>query len=1298
MWFQGPTITSPASESRRGGMLVKAALAASAILGCLGSLPPGPYDRQAISWQRESNDDTALPWDRRWFRDVPWAADGNSDFALQLFESIPPGQSFGLRPVRRDDVSQWEFKGACRIADPFPDGRSLWLGLIKVERLAILIRSEHDAVVLRMYPSFHQAWAAYAVETNAPTPRAARPLELLATDNGRYRRSGCGSVALHWSAGQLILSRGNLRLLTVPFPGQPKDVILEGDFRLRDCRRHAFGGIPDDDFVFDVGIGGGVAVEGKPAEVPPGETAPRAAGISAVATKAGKPLDPPGRIAWEKPGDQSAVSLDPLPDGAVRLAAPPGREPAYFATALPPGVLYDAELDVGRATPGTGIFLADQERKPICGLQFDPTPNAGTLWLSFTDARRGSEPKSRDPGREIIPVTQGKVRLRILWGAGTVRWMTSPDGVHWSFCGPLAERIDRKPHMLGVFCTSAHQDRVLELRGIRLAVDEGLPAWPSRDWAALVPPGITAAENMERWWQEVRMAQPLGAEFPEWTAACAWKTLAENPRTWLHPSLLEASWLALMDSNLPYGEKLRSSRTLAGYMNPRDWGVWNRFYERMEEAAVQAVRQGEPNVFEQHSAMVMTAPLWSEWQCSAFSEALFRHELFTRIHHGEEQAAVDLALQPLFWAVPGDDFVSRSMQRLSLGTLARYPRYCPPSLTRDGNSGEPAGSVADGDKEAYVFWRELEAMLREQAWAEAAQRIWNASASKTPPALFPHPDRVDLFLSLSCLLRVLEERHRELREALVNRYQEQSQILLREAQRRGDERLAVSLTEGLPGLTAASQAAEWLGDRRVVLGRFTEAGSWYETAVGNAANDADRQRITLKQTEVLGGMDAGRSTGGAAQQTDCSCADLDGCVAPDGPPLRITPLFEIPADRMVRADYLPEQDFDWPRRQLGTAAAEEWLIVNNQRDVACYRSQDGALLWEQRLGGDAGDRSVLLAKMRPVVRGETVLCRRSTARGVEVAALSLADGQVLWNLLPLDAAVSDPWFVGDDLFVLAADRLGAGQVGVVLVALDPEGGAVLKRYRLFQLRRVWSDDLNFLVSAGAGTFFSQGEGVVFRADYTGRVRWLREQPWIAPNDRSWWQAWPWYMPVANPPLVDDGRLYVHQPGSWTVEALAAETGEPIWSRTDGQLIGILAAWNGRLWLQAEDGLLVLSKGDGRVERFCPLSNVLAVGFVPQTGQVWCVTSREVPGKGDERQWRFLWLDARDGRIVHEMGVPAEGKDWQFFGPVVATSDGILFMTASRVQPAARRCYRMEMPPKESSLLLPKLGESPNPRR
>lgn len=1272
---------------------LRIALLVYAIFGCLGPIPLGLLNRDAVAGQQEVGDGRPSP-NQSWLREVPWSAEDSSAFVSQMLEPIAEG-SFNVRPVRHDDVSQWEFKGTCRLATPFEDGRSLWLKLVKAERLAILIRNRQSAVLLRLYPSYHQAWAAYAVDNDVAVPSAVRPLELLATDNGRYRRSGGGSVAVHWASGQVVLSRGNLRLLTVPFPAKPGEVVLDGDFRLQDCRWHDFSSLPEDD-VLAFNAGNGAAISPRNTDSPPGKSGPGTAHVSATTEVFRPPLESAARMAWENLGGESPVPLEPLPDGSVRLAAPPGREPAYAAFALPDAVLYDVRLEIGRATAGSGIFLADQERKPICGLQFDRTPSEGILWLGFSDARRGVETKNRDPGREIIPVTRGKLYVRLLWGAGTVKWMVSPDGTHWSLCGPHAERIDRKPMMLGVFLTSGNQDRVLELRGISLREDILLPDWPSREWLGLVPQGVARAENIYRWWPEVRMARPLGAPVAAWTAACAWKTLAENPFPWLYPDLLRAYWLAVLDSDIPFAEKLRGSRILAGYMNARDWGVWNLFYERMEEAAIEAARRGEKNVFEAHSELMIRTPLWTEWQRTAFSDALFRGELFTHIYHGEDQAAADLALQPLFWAVPGDDFVSPSMRRLSRGALARHPRYCPPGLAIGAESADPSGPVTDDDKDAYAFRRELDAMLREQAWSEAAERIWTVCVSKTPPSFFPHPDRDDLLLGMSCLVRVLEERHPELKEALSHRSEEQSQVLVREAQRRGDERLAVSVAEGLPGLASAAQAAEWLGDRRAVLGRFAEARSWYETAVAYSANETDRRRIAEKQTRVLG-VPSGDNPDPieTVNATDAAWCDADTAIGAEweGPAERVVSLFEIAGDRMVRPECLPERDFDWPVRQLGVTAAEDCLIINNQRDVVCYRFTDGVLLWEQRLGGDDGNRSVPLAKMRPILHGETVFCRRCTSRGVEVAALSLLDGQVIWNVLPLDGAVSDPWFVGNELFVLAADRLGAGQMGVMLVSLDPERGTVLQRIGLFQLRRVWSDDLNILVYANAGTFFAQGEGVVFRADYSGRVRWLREQPWIPPSDRSWWQAHPWYVAAATAPLVRGGRVYVHQPGSWTVESVDVETGEPIWSRSDGRLRSILAEWNGRLWLQTEDGLLVLEEADGRMERFAPLPNLLGVGFLEGTQQLWCATSREVPGKRDEREWRFLRLDADTGRVLGAMSVPAEGKDWQFFGPVVPAPDAIVFMTASRSQPALRRCYRMELSPKSPSPLSSKYWDA-----
>ncbi len=1241
---------------------------------------PSTLCSQSMSGQQESLHDALSPWDLAWF--AQGLVDGRdlSGFAEELFErSSQPG--FSVRSIRPDGIPQWEFQGIGRLAAAFPDGQALSVALIQADRLAILVKNENVAVLIKLYPAFHQAWAAYEVEKGAALPSAARPVELLATDNGNYRRSGGGSFLLHWSAGQVVLTRGNIRLLSAPLPVRPNEIVLEGQFRLRDLRWVHPPAIPvENPLGFERLIRGGLPGDHAPGR----DGAPTPPAANALSRNSDDASGRHRAASWSWAPSKGAAdrSLQVLPDGGIRLAAPPGQKPLYFSSLLPDGVLHVAEVVVNQASPGTGIFLADEDGNPVVGLQFDATRDGLALWMGLSDGRRGGQIMSADGGREIVPLTSGRVRVRLLWGAGTVKWMFSKDGTHWSFAGPTAERIDRQPRRLGIFCTSSDRDRVIDVHEVRLAIDEDLPDPRAQAMLSAVPPSVFQAENMDQWWQAARMSQPPGGQFRDWIAACAWRTLQANPRIWLHGTLLSVYWSALAESALPYSEKLRYAGILAVFFNSRDWGVWNGFFEQMEKAALQAARLGESNVFERHTALLMAAPLWSEWQRSPFSEPLFRHELLRRTCDNDGVGAVNLAIQPLYWMVPGQGLVSPAMQQLATGTLARYPEHCPHGFITPADANGMGKAILDEDKAAYAFWHELEAMLGDRAWNDAAQRIWSTVASQTLPRFMPHPEQSGLTLGYSDFVQVLERRHEALTTALREKYQEQAEILLREAQRRGDERAASCLAEGFGGLLVSSQAAEWLGDRRAVLGRFAEAESWYAVAAAHSANQLERQRIADKRLRALGGFDLDHTAaddGSVTNPPDFTPSDGEVVVALESPPAAVVPLFALPADRIVRPNQLPERDFDWPRRHIGLAATENRLIINNQRDVSCYSLEDGALIWEQRLGGSEGKQPPVLAAMWPVLKGDRLFCRRATPRGVEVASLSLFDGQVFWNVVPLDGAISDPWFVGDEMFVLAADHLGAGQVNVILVALDPHRGTMIRRKDLLPLRRVWDDNMNLLVSVTAGAFFAHGEGVVFRADYSGRVAWLRDMPWIPPRDWSWWQASSWYLPIATPPLLANGRVHVHQPGSWTVQALAADTGELLWTRTDGRLLRILAAWDGQLWTQAEDGLLVFDGSDGQLVRVVPFENLLAVGFLPRLGKVWCVTSRELAGKAEQREWRFHWLDAGAGDVVREVGIPSEGRDWSFFGPMVASPRGVVFLTASRTAPTARRCYRVDSP-------------------
>src|SRR4029079_2209143 len=76
------------------------------------------------------------------------------------------------------------------------------------------------------------AWIAYRTTRPGPEPRPTT-FALVATDNDRYDRSIAGAVEIRHQSGALVLSRGDLRLLTVPFEAQPAEVYFDKHAWLR---------------------------------------------------------------------------------------------------------------------------------------------------------------------------------------------------------------------------------------------------------------------------------------------------------------------------------------------------------------------------------------------------------------------------------------------------------------------------------------------------------------------------------------------------------------------------------------------------------------------------------------------------------------------------------------------------------------------------------------------------------------------------------------------------------------------------------------------------------------------------------------------------------------------------------------------------------------------------------------------------------------------------------------------------------------------------------------------------------
>src|SRR5207253_11100623 len=63
----------------------------------------------------------------------------------------------------------------------------------------------------------------YASVANPQRPRPERAA-YVGCDNDRYSRTGWGPIALHYDNGYLVMTRGDVRLLSAPLPGQPSEV------------------------------------------------------------------------------------------------------------------------------------------------------------------------------------------------------------------------------------------------------------------------------------------------------------------------------------------------------------------------------------------------------------------------------------------------------------------------------------------------------------------------------------------------------------------------------------------------------------------------------------------------------------------------------------------------------------------------------------------------------------------------------------------------------------------------------------------------------------------------------------------------------------------------------------------------------------------------------------------------------------------------------------------------------------------------------------------------------------------
>jgi outer membrane protein assembly factor BamB len=490
-----------------------------------------------------------------------------------------------------------------------------------------------------------------------------------------------------------------------------------------------------------------------------------------------------------------------------------------------------------------------------------------------------------------------------------------------------------------------------------------------------------------------------------------------------------------------------------------------------------------------------------------------------------------------------------------------------------------------------------------------------------------------------------------------------------EATAAGNEAAVEAATVQFHGTLAAAKAHVWLGDRSMAAGRFTAALRNYQAAAITIPEDDEKQR---KRT--LAAIDLARKLGAAIVAT-----------APPNPPslskasaITATPQARLEADVGGNPAGLPaplaQGGVDWPphavdwvARQIAVLPLADRLLISNRFQLASHDPVTGAVQWRAGLGGDvAGAHDLHGQPMRPVADAARAYVRRLRKAGPALAAITLADGKVAWELpsTPDRQFVSDPLLANGGTLAVCVARKVEESYELAFVSLDSATGRVVNEAPLVTLGAGWWAIRDCQFEAADGIWIVVAGGSVLACDEKGRVLWVRREHWLPPTvDASWMLA------AQSPPLVRDGRLHVVQPGVPGIVTLDAASGRVLWRLDDVSLSQLLGIARGRLvaeriGLVASAGssqpgpadLIGIDVATGKVAwRYGP-ADLLDASLVTDEG-VLAAVREPVAGK-NTRLAVLVNLDPATGRETRRWPLAACEDPQPFLGPFAPSAGGL----------------------------------------